>query len=324
MALIHFLILFLFFCGQCFANGSVIAIHNNHEILAGLVHPEGYEEGKRIIVISESEKKLIAIGRVRKFYPGEPSQIKVKIEEVVDNSLIVLGDTVELLSVEVIEKRKIPGFTSLTLGENEKIPAQYKELTYFGVYNAEGHTLDKGEILFSPFRFQYGISDKLGIKIENALFLDGYVNGGVKYSVLRNKYAKITLNSFGAYKVNSQDWIAQFGGILTLPSNAKFQSHLAATFTADPQFSNAHATKGLGLYQYSDIRNITEYMTDSWNRVLFGPVYNFELQTFGGTLSYVWIWTTFHMNLGLATKDFARLSFGNKGYYYVYDFFWRF
>jgi hypothetical protein len=184
--------------------------------------------------------------------------------------------------------------------------------------------MDKGEMLASPFQLQYGMTDNFGLKMVNALWLDGYVNAGVKFRPVRNKYAKITLNTLGAYKVQSQDYIWQAGGVITLPSNAKFQNHLMVNITLDPQFKEAHATKGLGLFQDSDIRNITEYITDNWNRILYGPVYNVELQTFGGTVSHMWIWDTFHMSLGIATKDFSNLTFGKNGYYYVYDLFWRF
>ena len=92
----------------------------------------------------------------------------------------------------------------------------------------------------------------------------------------------------------------------------------------DKQSIDAKATENFGLYQDSDIRSITEYTTDSWNRILFGPTFNFELQAFGGTASYMLIWNTFHMSLGIATKDFTNLTFGKKGYYYIYDVFWRF
>jgi len=96
------------------------------------------------------------------------------------------------------------------------------------------------------------------------------------------------------------------------------------TGTFDPQYDDAKATKDLHLYRDSDIRSITEYMTSRWNRVLYGPVYNVELQTFGGTISYMWIWSTLHASLGIATRDITNLTFGPEGYYYVYDLFWRF
>ena len=96
-------------------------------------------------------------------------------------------------------------------------------------------------------------------------------------------------------------------------------------FIFDPQSTESRATDNLKLFRTSDIRSITEYITDDWNRVLYGPVYNVELQTFGGTVSYMWIWSMFHMSLGVATRDFTNLSFGSdSGYYYVYDFFLRF
>ncbi len=97
-----------------------------------------------------------------------------------------------------------------------------------------------------------------------------------------------------------------------------------ANITFDPQYEKSKATQDLRLFSDSDVRSITEYITDRWNRILFGPVYNVELQTLGGTVSHMWIWQTFHMSLGVATRDFSNLTFGQKGYYYVYDLFWRF
>ena len=239
--------------------------------------------------------------------------------------MILLGDRVSVFNKEFIKNHKIPGFNSLTLGGGNHVSAQYKELAYFGVFTADGHTLDKEEFLISPFQFQYGITDDFGLKVVNALWFDGYVNAGLKYRAVHNKHAKITINGLGAYKVQKQDWIAQAGGVITLPSNSKFQSHFMGNFIFDPQSTDARATENFKLFRTSDIRSITEYITDDWNRVLYGPVYNVELQTFGGTFSYMWIWSMFHMSLGVATRDFTNLSFGSdSGYYYVYDFFLRF
>lgn len=300
-------------------------INNSTQVLVKLAGKEGFKVDERVMFISAREGKLVAFGIVHDFSITEEEILaKVDITEIVDNSLIMINDTVELLDYKTFERRNIPGFNSLTLHGSLKIPAQYKELAYFGVFSADGHTLDRGEYLVSPFQLQYGINNRFGVKLNNALFLDGYANMGLKVKVMQNKYAKLTLNTFGAYKVQSRDWIGQFGAILTLPTNAKIQTHWVGNFTFDKQYQRARATKDLGLFQDSDIRSITEFMTDSWNRILFGPTYNVELQTFGGTLSYLWIWDTFHMSLGLATKNFAELKFGTESYYYVYDFFWRF
>lgn len=255
----------------------------------------------------------------------EPKFIKVELTEVLENNLVLIGDKISVFNKDYLDHHKVPGFNSLTLGGGNKVPAQYKELAYFGVFTSDGHNLDEKEFLVSPFQTQYGITDTFGLKVVNALWFDGYINGGLKARVVHNKHAKITINGLTAYKVQKQDWILQGGGVITLPLNSKFQSHLMLNFIFDKQSEDSKATENLKLFRSSDIRNITEYITDNWNRVLFGPTYSVELQTFGGTLSYMWIQSAFHMSLGLATRDFTELNFGSdQGYYYVYDFFLRF
>lgn len=321
------LFVFLFFLlpKVVFSQALVRDIHSSTEVLVDINGTIGFYKNLRVVILSKEEKKVTAIGTIEDTsVDGVHGVAKIKIIEVVDNFLVARGDEVELLNYELYENKKIPGFYSLTLNGNHKTPAQYKELAYYGVFTSEGHTLDKKEVLISLFQLQYGVTDDLTVKVVNALWLDGYANIGAKYTVMRNKYAKISLNAMGAYKVQAQDWIGQFGGVVSMPKNSKFQSHFMLNATFDPQYEDAKATKDLRIFKDSDIRNITEYITDRWNRVLFGPVYNVELQTFGGTISHMWIWDTFHMSLGMATRDFTNLSVGPSGYYYVYDLFWRF
>lgn len=322
------MLVFLFsilFSSFAYSQAIVHSIYSPNEVLVEVFEAQGFFEDKKVIIISAKDDQIIAIGSIRETDISErPGLVKVRIEEIVENLLVMEGDGVELLDFKLFKEKKIPGFTSLTINGNQKIPSQFKELVYFGVFTSEGHNLDKKEVLLSPFQMQYGITDQVGVRVVNALWLDGYANLGGKFQLLRNKRAKITLNTLGAYKVQAQDWIGQFGGVITLPVNSKFQNHLMVNITLDPQYEDAKATKDLALFRDSDIRSITEYMTDNWNRILYGPVYNVELQTFGGTVSYMWIWNTFHASLGIATRDFSNLTFGTKGYYYVYDVFWRF
>jgi hypothetical protein len=319
----YYWLLSFFLLSKVWALGIVTEIHSSKEIIVDFVE-DGFEENHKVIIISKNTNQAVAFGTIKKIKKDSiPQQALIEINELIDNNLVVIRDLVYKLDSKILSEKNIPGFTGLTLTGDHHTPSQFKELAYFGVFTSEGHTLDKKEFLVSPFQIQYGIVNELGIKMVNALLLDGYANLGLKYRVLRNKYSKITLNSFGAYKIQSQDYIWQMGSVITLPSNAKFQNHLMVNFTFDKQFEEARATEGLGLFKDSDIRSITEYITDSWNRVLYGPVYNVELQTFGGTVSYMWIWDTFHMSLGIATRDITNLKFDRNAYYYVYDFFWR-
>lgn len=322
----NFLFLLLLICSSALAGSYPITrLQNRTEVIADIPSDDGMEKGGLVIITDENEK-VIALGKIRDVETeSEPKFVKVELTEVLENNLIMIGDKVTVFDKDYLEHHKVPGFNSLTLGGGNKVPAQYKELAYFGVFTSDGHNLDEKEFLVSPFQTQYGITDTFGLKVVNALWFDGYINGGLKARIVHNKHAKITINGLTAYKVQKQDWILQGGGVITLPSNSKFQSHLMLNFIFDKQSEDSKATENLKLFRTSDIRNITEYITDNWNRVLFGPTYNVELQTFGGTVSYMWIQSAFHMSLGLATRDFTELNFGSdKGYYYVYDFFLRF
>lgn len=320
---LFFLIIFLLTPMISYGQVVIGKIQFNRQVVGNGEDFSEFIETRRVMILSASKDKIIAFGVVRTIHLDE-KMIKINIEEVIDNNIVMVGDRIFPLDFKTFKEKNIPGFVSLTLSGSEKIPAKYKELVYFGVFTSEGHSLDRDEFMVSLFQTQYGVTNNLGVKIVNPLLLDGYINMGIKYQVMKNKYAKLTVNTLGAYKVQDQDWIGQFGGVFSTPKNAKYQNHLMATFTIDPQYDRANASKGLNLFQDSDIRNITEYVTDSWNRVLFGPVYNVELQTFGGTISYLWIWDSFHMSLGLGTRDITELKFSSNGYYTVYDFFWRF
>lgn len=322
---LFFVLFFVLFSSQVFSQAIVYSLYSPKEILVELFEAEGFQKDKKVVVLSAKEDQIIAIGKITEMELQEfPGKVKVAIEEVVDNLLILEGDGVELLDYKLFKEKNIPGFTSLTIAGDKKIPSEYKDLAYFGVFTSDGHNLDAGEFLISPFQMQYGLDDKWGLKVVNALWFDGYANIGAKRQVFKNRFAKLTLNGLGAFKIQDQDWIAQLGGVITLPVNSKFQQHLMFNGTFDPQYDNAKATKDLHLFRDSDIRSITEYMTSRWNRVLYGPVYNVELQTFGGTISHMWIWSSFHASLGIATRDITNLTFDSKGYYYVYDLFWRF
>ncbi|MBA2403740.1 MAG: hypothetical protein H0V66_03130 [Bdellovibrionales bacterium] len=323
---IVFLFLLILLPLKLLANGQVVEIYDTQEIIADIYDSNKMKTGDKIIIVSRRANRAIAFGSVKKIdMEVSPHVALIAIEEIIDNNMIMVKDLVYPVDYELMKAQNIPGFASLSLQGDHDIPAKFKELAYFGVFTSEGHTLDAQEFLISPFQLQYGLTDDFGVKMVNALWLDGYANAGVKYRAMRNKYAKISLNTLGAYKIQSNDYIWQTGGVITLPQNAKFQNHFMVNIILDPQFEDAHATKGLGkVFQNSDIRSITEYITNDWNRILYGPTYNVELQKLGGTASYMWIWTNFHVSLGIATQDFTNLSFGSNGYYYVYDFFWRF
>jgi hypothetical protein len=314
-----------FFISQALAFNQVESALDNKSLLVKLDPEHGFVKGERIVVLSRSQGSLVAIGKVIRVQSDQnPETAVVEVEEIIGNKMILPSDAVELLTVEVLEKHHITGHISLMLGQESKIPARYKDLAYMGVFNSDGHTLADKEWLVSIPQIQYGLTDSFTVKVLTGLYLDGFANIGAKARVMRNQWGQMTLNALTSRQINRDDWVFQTGLVLTLPANGRFQSHLVINARIEGIEEDNPEVDKLNLFPESDIRTIYEYVTDDWDRVLFGPLFNFQTQTVGGTLSHMWIWDTFHLNLGIATKDVSELKFNKDGYYVLFDFFWRF
>ncbi len=319
-----FLLLSLF-CTQALAFNQVDSALDENSVLVKLDPEHGFKKDERVVILSRTQGSLIAIGKVKKLQLEQyPEMAVVEIEEIIGNKLVLPSDAVERLTVEVLEKHHIMGHISLMLGQERTIPARYKDLAYMGVFNSDGHTLADKEWLVSIPQVQYGLTDSFTVKVLTGLYLDGFANIGAKARVMRNHWGQLTLNALTSRQVNRDDWVFQTGLVLTLPSNGRFQSHLVINARIEGIEEDNPEVDKLNLFPESDIRTIYEYVTDDWDRLLFGPSFNFQNQSVGGTISHMWIWDTFHLNLGIATKDVSELKFDKDGYYILLDFFWRF
>lgn len=304
---------------------QVEAALDEHTLLVALDPEHELKVEDRVVILSQRTRALLAMGSVKRLHRDQfPETASVTVKEVIGSQLILPGDGVEELSVETLNRYQVPGHISLLLAQEEKIPAKYKELAYLGVFNSDGHTLAAKEWLISLPQVQYGLNDQWTMKILNGLYLDGFANVGAKLRVMRNQWGHLTMNGLVSRQIDREDWVFLGGLVLTLPTNEKFQSHLVINARLEGIEEENPEVEKLNLFPPSDIRTIYEYLTDDWNRVLFGPLFNFDTQTVGGTMSYMWIWDEFHVNLGLATKDVSRAKFDSQGYYLLFDFFWRF
>ncbi len=315
----------LFLISNVFAFHQVDQFIDTKSLIVKLDPQHFFITGDRVVVLSKEDGRLSAIGRVRNLSQNEfPETAVIEILEVIGDRLVLPGDPVERLSVDALEKYHIDGQISLLLSQDGEVPAKYKDLAYLGVFNSDGHTLGKGEWLVSIPQAQYGVSESFTLKVNNGLYLDGFANLGAKARLMRNHWGHLTLNSTVSRQINRNDWVVLAGLVLTLPSNEKFQTHLVINALVDGIEEENPEVKKLNLFPASDVRTIYEFVTEDWNRVLFGPLFNFETQTVGGTISYMWIWDSFHLNLGMGSKDVSQLRFGKDGYYGLFDFFWRF
>ena len=307
-----------------FAASKVDSIEDSHHVFVLLEPVHTFEENQRVIILSQSTHELVAFGDINLIITTEDGDYaKIQIYEIIKDSLVKPGDPIVHLNEENVSRYNVPGQFSIALNKEEALSAQYKDLVYLGVFGAEGHTLSKNEWLFSPFMLQYGVSPNVTLKTEPGLYLDGYPNAGTKWRVAKNKHGTITLNSLLSREINRNDWIVQGGFLVSIPSSSKFQTHLALNLIFDGVERENITAEKLKLFKDSDFRTIYEYITDDWDRLLLGPLYNFEQKSIGGTFSYMWIWDSYHLNLGVASKNVVDLEFSTKGYYILADFFWR-
>ena len=117
------------------------------------------------------------------------------------------------------------------------------------------------------------------------------------------------------------------GGLLTLYSNQKFMAHLEGIvgigFASNhrvPDEDDLNVRAGVG----TSFRGVTEYVFDSWDRLQFGPSYNFERDSFGGVIGYLMVFDHFHLGVSVRTVDFTNLKLDLlEGYFPWVTFFWR-
>ena len=318
-----FFLLFFTLWAQAFH--QVDSFINHRTIVVTLETDHNFQESDRILIISLPLKKLSALGSVVKITESESQEVAiVAVDELFGEELIIPGDAMVKLTKETLQEYNLTAHISLFLDKEESVPARYKDLPYLGLFNSDGHTLSKKEWLVSIPQVQYGMSDRWTVKFLNSLLLDGFINAGLKTQLMRNPWGHLSMNTLVARQVNRDDWVTVAGLVLTLPSNQKHQTHLIINARIEGINEDNPEVDKLNLFPASDIRTIYEYIRDDWNRLLFGPLFNFQSQTVGGTISHMWIWNSFHLNLGLATQDVTELKFGTEGFYPVFDFFWRF
>jgi hypothetical protein len=190
------------------------------------------------------------------------------------------------------------GETAQTLWPKEVLITWYG-LAYYGI--AERWTV--GSFLPANFLGAYNFSTKLKVYESDAnVFATGL------------SYAKIPNDTRSTLNINL---------IWDSVSSETVVSHTFASvalFTFN-QAGDTTAIKSLGS---SSLQTGYEFILDDWNRVLAGPVYNFEKKTVGGYLSYLMIWDKFHFSLSANSTNLASPKLSPiDGYYFFFDAYWR-
>lgn len=331
--------LFLSFSVKAFAE-KTLAFEN--EWARGYV--QSIDSGNSLSVLSSfSEFKIGEVLVVQGQDPGHKIIAFVQIESVVTagdgqfhlkarlvrNSkfaMVRVGDVLYRMDFDTYHE-DYRGTTELLMkNEDPESSASYKSLVFMGLSVGEtAQTLRDSEILVNIVGYlDYGVTSRLTLGTLLPANLLSAPNAHGKYKIYESdsNVTSVGLNYFQSPETSS--------GVINMSlywdsiSSESVISHtnLSLALASFDEAKNLTALKGAGT---SSLQSGYEFILDDWNRVLVGPSYNFEQKSVGGYLSYVWIWDHFHALGGVSTTDISNAIYNMQdGYYFNFDFFWRF
>jgi hypothetical protein len=208
------------------------------------------------------------------------------------------------------------------LVSGREVSSRYKQLAFFGAYTGDGHTLDAGEVLFDIFlNVQYGLSPRWTLMVRAPLLLLAIPSIGIKWKAIDTDSLTLTQSFLPAYSFSDRSGLIQLRTLVSVPSTTRMISHTAVNITA-----STHPLTNLGerrTFLRSSLQSGYEYILENWDRLVFGPSYNFDLRSVGGYFSYLFIWDRFHLGLGVEAQDFSRIEISTEGYLPTFSLFWR-
>ncbi len=282
--------------------------------------PTELVHGSRLILLSKEEGSAIGFADADEIEASEAgcrATARVLIHEA--GALVVEGD--EAVQENLRDHTPLlPGRIDLQLRGTRRYSARYKPLAYFGPFYGDGQVLDQGESLLDPFAlYQYGISDKFTLETLATANFVGVINGGFKYEALDTSFVKVTTGALLGHVLEDHDTYLRLQALLTIPSNSRIQSHTQVTYFFRPQNGLQNSLTD------PQISVINEFIMSSWDRLLFGPTYNFELKSVGGFASLIFIWNHLHLSVGLQTQNFMKLNFNQRDAYTpTFGVWWRY
>lgn len=239
------------------------------------------------------------------------------------NRLVREGDAAEALSLDG-SNNDFPGRVDLLQSGNRRFSSRYKHMAYYGPLHGDGGTLDRGEILIDPlYMLQYGLTDRITLKTAHTGYLLGVANAGAKVEAFRDDTLIFTPSLEGIYYTKTESFAGSARMHFTFLTNTRFMNHFSGTVLFDPA-SRLREKAGIGNVVSTQLEAMTEAVLDDWNRVIFGPIYNFELKTVGGFASYFWVANRIHVGGGVRTQDFSKLRLRPEDAYSpTFTIFWR-
>ncbi len=241
------------------------------------------------------------------------------------SGMIRTGNYLVKLNLSTV-KNSIPARLELLSYSKRKVAAKYRHLVYTGFFLGQtAQPLLRKEYIVGPSFFAFGYRDYLQFhtSVLNTFF--GTPNIGYKFLLGRSSDFALAFSQEFNYYPDAGRTYHEFSFHLDTYSNSKFLSYSKLKFsTKRPDTKTLTSNDGYTSDLSTELQLAYGYMTDSWNRFIFGPKVDFEKKVVGGSVGYYYIDKEFHMLLGASANNFSEAKLGKDGYILNLDFWWRF
>ncbi|MCX7978950.1 MAG: hypothetical protein N2578_08100 [Bdellovibrionaceae bacterium] len=242
-----------------------------------------------------------------------------------NNSLIREGDPVEIVDLSQWNPR-LAGNTQLLQRFDRNASLRYRPSVYLGLIGGvTAEPLLENEFFVSLYgQVFYGVTDSLSLgSLVSAAFLE-LPNASAKYRLYGDGVDRVSVMT-QVYSLPDTFGISgNLAFLWTSQSSVHMLTHTSlylATYTISPDSEKA-VVRVIGSAR---LQSSFELIRSTWDRILFGPVYDISRQKIGGYLSYNWIWDLWQLQIGLNSVDIVNTRLrAEEGYSLALDMFWRF
>lgn len=304
------------------ASAEIQKFLSSREVLTTPIEEKLCHPGSLFALIAEGETEAHAVGEAQRF---EDNRCALLVQAHSDSLLVRPGDRVEPLDLLKNDERLRGRFDLLREGKR-KFSSRYKPLIYGGyLFGQTASTLDNNEWLVGLAPLAFGITDHVQLDTVPLLALAKIAQMGVKARVQLNEDMRIApyFRIYRYFDVGQSAWEAAL--YLDSTSNARSMTHTRLTYKSKLPDSLPLADKSKENKASIELSTVNEWILPSWHRILFGPKFiTGEKSDLGATLSFIWVFNSFHAAANLEINTVRKLDFRSNKQTFSGDLFWRF
>lgn len=259
-------------------------------------------------------------------HDANKKRVRARILRVSPHHLVRPGDTLVQLDLRTAQPL-YRGHTELLVRHPKKdVSARYLPLFTQGFSIGEtASTLGRDEFMLGLWgQVSYGLTDRVSVGTFAPGLLLSSPNGNMKYRVFMNDTETVSVGLTATKLRETSSTALNLNVFWDSTTSASMTSHTLITF-AVATFEEIENTVAIKTAGTSSLQTGYEILLENWDRVLFGPSYNFETKTIGGYVAYKRIWDKLHLSLSVSTVDVRELKYSPKtGYVGLIEAYWRY